>query len=150
MASDSCQVDFYVVEDERKSVEQLACQLAMMAWEQGMRSLLLLHDNAQAEQLDSLMWSAPNERFLPHQLSGQADQAPVTIGTTADLDQSLAEVIINLTTGLVPAPQRFRRLLELVPARDAERKASREKFRAYREMGLQPRSHTMGSRTQDH
>lgn len=150
MASDTCQVDFYVIEDEHKSAEQLACQLAMMAWEQGMRSMLLLQDRTQAEQLDSLMWSAPNERFLPHQLSGQAGQAPVTIGTAADLDQSPAEVIINLTTELVPKPQRYRRLLELVPARDAERMASRVKFRAYREMGLQPRSHTMGSSTQNH
>ncbi|MDZ4728656.1 MAG: DNA polymerase III subunit chi [Xanthomonadales bacterium] len=147
MASSSCQVDFYVVEDERKSVEQLACQLAMMAWEQGMRSMLLLSNQKQAEQLDSLMWSVPNERFLPHQLCCQTGQAPVTIGTAADLDHSVADVIINLSTELVPTPQRFRRLLELVPARDAERKASRVKFSAYRELGLQPKSHAMGRHT---
>ena len=143
----TCQVDFYVVEDEHKSVEQLACQLAMMAWEQGMRSMLLMHDSNLAEQLDSLMWSVPNERFLPHQLSDQAGQAPVTIGTAADLEQSSAEAIINLTTELVPTAQRFRRLLELVPASDAERKASRVKFRAYRELGLEPKSHPMGQST---
>ncbi len=143
----TCQVDFYVVEDERKSVEQLACQLAMMAWEQGMRSMLLLPDRQQAEQLDSLMWSVPAERFLPHQLSQQAGESPVTLGIAADLDQSAADVIINLSTELVPRPERFRRLLELVPARDAERKASRIKFRAYRELGLQPKSHAMGRST---
>jgi DNA polymerase-3 subunit chi len=158
MASSTCQVDFYVVEDERKSVEQLACKLAMMAWEQGMRSMVLLNDSAQAEQLDSLMWSVPHNRFLPHQLSDRqsssntgsgAIPAPVTIGTAADLDHSPAEVIINLTTGMVPSPKRFRRLLELVPARDTERQASRVKFRAYRELGLQPKSHTMGRSTED-
>lgn len=140
----ACQVDFYVVQDERKSVEQLACQLAMMAWEQGMSSMLLLPDPQQAEQLDQLMWSVPHGRFLPHQLCNQTTQAPVTIGTAADLNNSSAEVIINISTELVPSPQRFRRLLELVPARDAERKASRVKFRAYRELGLKPQSHAMG------
>lgn len=147
MASSSCQVDFYVVEDERKSVEQLACQLAMMAWEQGMCSMLLLPDSQQAEQLDQLMWAVPQKRFLPHQLCNQATQAPVTMGTAADLDHTPAAVIINLSNELVPSPQRFRRLLELVPARDAERKASRVKFSAYRDLGLQPKSHAMGRNT---
>ena len=62
----------------------------------------------------------------------------------ADLDTAAADVIINLENRAVPEPGRFRRLLELVPAGDAERKASRLKFRAYREIGLQPVSHEMG------
>jgi DNA polymerase-3 subunit chi len=140
----ACQVDFYIVEDESKSVEQLACQLAMMAWERGMSSLLLMPSTDQAEQLDRMMWAVPQERFLPHQLCDQATQAPVTIGTASHLLDTPAEVIINLTTELVPTPQRFKRLLELVPARDEERKASRSKFRAYREQGLEPKSHVMG------
>ena len=33
----SCQVDFYVLTNPDQSAERLACQLAMMAWEQGHR-----------------------------------------------------------------------------------------------------------------
>lgn len=147
MPSGSCQVDFYVLEDPRKSVEQLACQLAMMAWEQGLRSLVVVPDRSQAVKLDELMWSIPPGRFLPHQDSGEAVQAPVSIGSLADLDQAQAEVVINLDLAAVPQPQRFHRLLELVPARQADRQASRSKFRVYRELGLNPQSHTMGHNT---
>ncbi|HKX54466.1 MAG TPA: DNA polymerase III subunit chi [Xanthomonadales bacterium] len=145
MASSSCQVDFYVLEDPRKSVDQLACQLAMMAWQQGFRSLVVLPDLDKAQQLDELMWSLPQGRFLPHQGSDAASPAPVSIGSLADLDGTQAEVVINLGLATVPQPERFRRLLELVPAGEAERQASRVKFRAYREAGLNPQSHTMGN-----
>lgn len=147
MNSSSCQVDFYVMEDPRKSVDQLACQLAMMAWEQGLRSLVVVPDSSQIQPLDDLMWSLPQERFLPHQAGVGASQAPVSIGSMADLDQAQADVIINLDLAAVPNPHRFRRLLELVPAREAERQASRDKFRAYRELGLDPKSHAMGHNT---
>lgn len=147
MASNSCQVDFYVMEDPRKSVDQLACQLAMMAWEQGLRSLVVVPDASQARQLDELMWSLPQGRFLPHQGSDEASHAPISIGHMADLDATRAEVIINLDLAAVPQPERFRRLLELVPAREADRQASRVKFRAYRESGLNPQSHAMGNNT---
>jgi len=138
-------VDFYVLQDQSKSIHQLACQLAMMAWEQGMHSLVLLPDQQQLEQLDELMWSFPRERFLPHQSAGQPGDAPVVLGTLADLEQSRAEVIINLDTKVIPRPERFRRLLELVPANDADRQASRLKFRSYKALGLEPISHTMGA-----
>ncbi len=144
MASNACQVDFYVLEDPRKSVQQLACQLAMMAWEQGLRSLVVVPDTGQALQLDELMWSYPQGRFLPHQPECGDASTPVSIGTLADLDRTRAEVIINLDLSAVPGPERFHRLLELVPAREAERQASRSKFRAYRELGLNPQSHSMG------
>ncbi len=144
MASGICQIDFYVLEDQHKSVQQLACQLAMMAWEQGMKSLVILPDQRQIEQLDELMWSVPKGRFLPHQPAGQSGVAPVVLGTHVDLDDCQAQVIINLDTKVIPRPERFRRLLELVPANDADRKASRLKFRAYKAQGLEPVSHTMG------
>jgi len=144
VASSSCQVDFYVLEDPRKSVDQLACQLAMMAWEQGLSSLVVVPDSDHAKKLDELMWSWPQGRFLPHQVSGQTCQAPVSIGSLADLGHTQAEVVINLDLLPVPQPERFRRLLELVPAREADRQASRVKFRAYRESGLNPQSHAMG------
>lgn len=144
MTSDSCQVDFYVLEDPRKSVAHLACQLAMMAWEQGLRSLVVAADENQARELDELMWSVPQGRYLPHQHIHEGQQAPVSIGTLADVDRTGAEVVINLDIASVPEPHRFKRLLELVPAREAERDASRLKFRSYREQGLNPQSHSMG------
>jgi len=141
--ANTCQVDFYVLQDASLSSELLACRLALMAWEQGNRIMVLAENRAQAEHLDGLMWEHPQGRFLPHALRPGNVSAPVLIGTLAELGGDAGDVVINLTRSAVPKPERFRRLLEPVPADEAQRSASRDKFRAYRAHGLEPASHTI-------
>jgi DNA polymerase-3 subunit chi len=141
--NDACQVDFYVLHDSSQSAELLACRLALMAWQKGNRIMVLAQSEPQAERLDTLMWEHPQGRFLPHARSRPASPAPVIIGTITELTDGAGEVIINLSQEAVPRPQRFGRLLELVPANDAQRQAFRNKFRAYRALGLKPESHSI-------
>jgi DNA polymerase-3 subunit chi len=142
--TDNCQVDFYVLGGSGKSPERLACRLALMAWEQGNRIAVLTENKADAKQLDELMWESPADRFLPHSTDFMDQSAPVRIGTAEAGLPVDCEVLINLTATPVPEPSRFRRLLEIVPATESERTASREKFRTYRNLGLSPVSHTIG------
>jgi len=50
-------------------------------------------------------------------------------------------VVINLCPEPVPRPETFSRVLEIVPAADDEKEASRAKYRNYRNLGLKPRTH---------
>jgi DNA polymerase-3 subunit chi len=138
--STPCQVDFYVLQDESLSAELLACRLALMAWQQGHRIMVVTENEAAMDRLDELMWEQPQGRFLPH-VKKQQGTAPILIGQLEQLQDEDAEVVINLTHAAVPEPDRFRRLLELVPASAAQRQASRDKFRQYRKQGLNPESH---------
>lgn len=141
--SENCQVDFYVLANAGQSAERLACQLAMMAWEQGHRVAVLTEDEHAARALDETMWDYPAGRFLPHATNASDDETPVSIDTNlADIEQGRS-VLINLSDSPVDAPGRFKRLLEIVPAAEQKRLASREKFRAYRKLGLDPASHKM-------
>lgn len=141
----ACQVDFYVLQDPSLSAEQLSCRLALMAWEQGHRIMVLAEDQAQAGRLDELMWEYPPGRFLPHGQKQRPVSAPVMIGVMTELDDAAAAVIINLTRHAVPQAERFCRLLEVVPANAAQRQASRAKFREYRSRGLEPASHPINT-----
>jgi len=141
-----CQVDFYVLQDESLSTEVLSCRLALMAWEQGHRIVVITDSDAHSERLDDLMWENPPGRFLPHARLAIQGSAPVLIGTMNQLASSAGEVVINLTSKAVPEPERFQRLLELVPAEETQRKASREKFLAYRKLGLNPASHEINQK----
>lgn len=87
------------------------------------------------------MWQHPQGRFLPHAGVGGADaaKAPVNIGPLASLKPT--DVVINLCQQAVPDPERFSRVLEIVPFANDERDASRLKFRNYRNLGLTPRTH---------
>jgi len=142
--TDTCQVDFYVLAGPSQKAGHLACRLAMMAWEQGHRIFVLAENTNGARQLDELMWESPAGRFLPHSADTLDQSAPVRIGLADDEIPADCEVVINLTAMPVPRPERFKRLLEIVPGNDSERTASRHKFRSYREQGLQPASHSIG------
>lgn len=140
MSSD-CQVDFYVLKSPALDARQLACKLALMAWERGHRITVTTASEAEAGELNELMWSSPAGRFLPHELAtaGNAPLAPVSIGLLEDL--KAGDVVINLCPEPVPEPGRFNRLLEIVPPQGPGLAASRDKFRFYREQGISPQSH---------
>ena len=144
--TDSCQVDFYVLDEGALSAEQLACRLALMAWEQGHRITVLTETTDLANKLDDLMWHYPAGRFLPHSAEPGDTQAPVIIGKSDMPIPGDSEVIINLASTAISKPDRFKRLLEIVPGSPAQRTASRLKFRSYREQGLDPVSHSIGKR----
>lgn len=145
--TDACQVDFYVLGDGALTAEQLACRLALMAWEQGHTIAVLVETADLASQLDDLMWDYPAGRFLPHSAEPGQSQAPVIIGNSDMQIPGGSEVIINLTRTAITEPERFKRLLEIVPGNTAQRTASRHKFRSYREQGLDPASHPIGNQT---
>lgn len=140
----TCQVDFYVLVDPARTAESLACQLALMAWEQGHRVCVLTEDATEASRLDELMWEQPPGRFLPHDIGSGADECPVRIEEIGKAIPADRDVVINLACSAVGEPGRFQRLLEIVPPDDGRRQASRDKYRAYREQGLDPAHHTIG------
>ena len=143
MATD-CQVDFYELARATQSAEQLACRLAMMAWEQGYRIAVCLGDGDAVRRLDEFMWEEPPGRFLPH-ASGEDDgAAPVQIMAGNRSIAAHRDLVINLCPEAVPEPGRFTRLCEIVPFEPAQRTASRVKFRTYRDSGLSPEHHKMG------
>ena len=139
--ADPCQVDFYVLTGARPTAGQLACRLSLMAWEQGHRVSVVAGDESAARELDELMWDYPPARFLPHERGPADAEVPVSIVLRADQAGADRDVLINLAGDPVRDPSRFRRLLEIVPADDRLRAASRDKFRHYRSIGLQPDHH---------
>jgi len=143
-ASSDCQVDFYVLSSLDQSAGQQACHLALMAWEQGNQIVVLAENQDEVRKLDELMWEYPAGRFLPHSKEPDDASAPIRICTARQKPFTNCDVIINLTNDAVTEPERFRRLLEIVPCRESERTASRQKFLSYRNRGLQPANHTIG------
>ncbi len=142
----TCQVDFYVLGDSAMTADQLACRLAMMAWEQGHKIAVLTETADLANKLDQLMWDYPAGRFLPHSAEPGDTRSPVIIGKSDMPLPAGSEVIINLAPTAISEPDRFKRLLEIVPGSPAQRTASRNKFRSYRDQGLNPVSHAIGKR----
>lgn len=130
-----------MLDDEQQSAAHIACRLAMKAWEQGHRVMVLTADEREAASLDEVMWDFPAGRFLPHARASAGSDTPVSIDVHGARIPEGRDVVINLSDQPVMETGRFRRLLEIVPCAEPQRLASRRKFRVYRETGLEPVTH---------
>ena len=143
--SGDCQVDFYVLEDAGTDARDVACRLALMAWERGHRVAILAPGREAASEMDERMWREPPGRFLPHAQAGSADAGDAPVSIVADGDAADVEVLINLRDAAPANARQFARVLDFAPADPARRAASRERYRAYAAQGLKPSSHTLKS-----
>lgn len=140
-----CQVDFYLLGASSSGADKLACRLALMAWERKQKIFIITATEASGKQLGELMWQYPEGRFLPHAGANEDNSStvPVNIGTLSGLNPT--DVVINLCPEAVPQPERFSRVLEIVPYAENERQASRVKYKTYRNQGLEPKTHETGT-----
>lgn len=138
------QVTFYLMneqDDDRGSAcERLACQLAADGWSAG-HIYLLCRDETQAQRLDELLWQLPTDRFVPHQLQGEAGQAPVEIGHQPPKRRYAR--LINLTEQTPLFAGHFAQVVDFVPTDETQKQQARERYKHYRQAG-----HTLEMRDQ--
>jgi DNA polymerase-3 subunit chi len=137
-------VDFYSL-PERGNSGKTACVLTEKARQRGHTIRIRAATREEALQLDELLWTFRDISFIPHRLADEAGKttAPVTIEWEgADADGG--DVLVNLTAAMPAEAGRFNRIIELIPVDAAGRQAARERYRLYREQGLELHHHEMG------
>jgi len=136
--------DFYLIAKPRFRDDPLllVCELAKRAFETGQQTLILARSFEQAERLDEKLWEFDENAFIPHQIAGDADDeiTPVLIAAPESQagDRSL---VINLRDEC--APGLFERVLEVVPADEAQRLDSRKRCTTYKAAGFEVAKHDM-------
>ncbi|MDQ3618439.1 MAG: DNA polymerase III subunit chi [Pseudomonadota bacterium] len=139
------QADFYLIQKPRFREEPLllVCELARKAHDKGLPTLVLARDTEQAEQLDDLLWSFDPDAFIPHQIAGadiEEEEAEVLI-VAPDTEAPMRPLVINLRDAAVDGG--FERVLEVVPADEAARTGSRERWKQYRARGFDVNKYDM-------
>ena len=137
--------DFYLIQKPRFREEPLllVCELARKANGAGLPTLVLARDDAQAEQLDDLLWSFDPDAFIPHQIAGadiEEDEADVLI-VAPGTDVPMRALVINLRDEAVEGA--FDRVLEVVPADESARGPLRARWKQYQARGLAVTKHDM-------
>ena len=128
-------VDFYVLPDvDLEARLRFACRLAHKAVASGQHVHVHVVDPAASSDLDTLMWTYPDYRFLPHGVSGEATvrNAPVVIGHLEPGDGA-DQLLINLGTAIPPFFGRFERVAEIIVQR--LREDGRGRYKYYRDRG---------------
>ncbi|HEY0179571.1 MAG TPA: DNA polymerase III subunit chi [Dokdonella sp.] len=136
--------DFYLIDKPRFREDplRLVCELARRAFASEQPTLILARTIEQAEALDEKLWDFDADAFVPHQIAGDDDDAitPVLIVPpgVAAADRPL---VINLRDEC--APGLFERVLEVVPADEADRLGSRARWKTYKAAGFDVAKHDM-------
>ncbi|MGN6519434.1 MAG: DNA polymerase III subunit chi [Dokdonella sp.] len=136
--------DLYLIDKPRIRDEPLllVCELAKKAFAGEQPTLILARSQDQAEALDELLWSFDESAFIPHQIAGDEDDAiTAVLIVPPGVDAGDRALVINLRDTC--APGLFDRVLEVVPADEAERAGSRERWKTYKAAGFDVAKHDM-------
>jgi DNA polymerase III subunit chi len=152
---------------------KVACRLAEKAYLASQRALIWHTDRAELEALDELLWTFADGSFVPHEwltsnglpegsrgndnsrewtsegssdsrqrVSDSAPEAPVLLSAGTP-PASAFDFIINLAAEPPPFLNLTRRIAEIVDGDEGRRRAGRVRFKTYRELGIEPSTHTL-------
>lgn len=104
--------------------------------------LILCPDDSFAAQLNERLWTIHPESFLAHGIAGEDakenSQHPILLATSIIRDNQ-AQVLVNGGLEIPPDVSGFSHIVDFVDGWDEQLKqAARERFRTYRQMGLEP------------
>lgn len=140
----SLRVDFYVIEGAAATARlRVACRLAEKAYLASQRALIWHTDRAELEALDELLWTFADGSFVPHEwlTPNAAAQAPVLLSAGSP-PTGPVDFVVNLAADAPPFLHLSRRIAEIVDGDEGRRQAGRARFKAYRELGIVPKTHT--------
>jgi DNA polymerase-3 subunit chi len=142
-------VDFYVSKDSSSdSGSQFtlltACRIAEKALTAGHRIHIRMRSNEECEKLDALMWTFRDRSFIPHELSSDPiDSCPVTI--SSEINEKHVDMLLNVAHEVPENIKQFQRIAEIIDNQPESINAGRERYRVYRENGLDPQHHEVSS-----
>ena len=137
------QIDFYILNSSFSlEREKFACRLVEKAYKLGHRIFVQVADQDQQSTLDKLLWTFRQGSFVPHDLdtSTESESTPVVIGYEG---QAIGqrEVLVNLSNDIPQNYRSYDRMTEIVDQTSSTTQSARERFRFYRDQGLEIKTH---------
>lgn len=131
-----------------------ACRLLRKGYLKGAR--LVVRADAQAlDALDTALWTFAVREFIPHGRAGDPqsvlDHSRVQLYSQLPeaLEHAGSAVLVNLSTDMAPGYERFARVIEVVSFDENDRLQARERWRAYKQRGIEPVRHDLQLVPQD-
>lgn len=115
-----------------------AVQWLAKSSDSGLHVLAFVPDPVKRSELDAMLWTEPAEGFIPHCESTDpwASETPVVLCAQLDGHASALH-LLNLSDTLPPDFGRFDHITEIIGQQEHERVPGRERFRTYRERGIE-------------
>lgn len=142
------EVKFYILpQADLDARYRFACRHAEQAVKLGRRVYLHVADEAQARQLDELMWNFRPDSFLPHACLDTLQRehwpdTPVAIGWQTE-PGPFHDVLINLAPDVPGFVGHFERVSEIVVQEPSVLEATRQSYKFYKDQGFPLYTHKL-------
>jgi DNA polymerase-3 subunit chi len=143
-------VDFYVLKSADQAARmRYACRLVEKAWLHEHRIRVQLDSGGDGAAFDDLLWTFADRSFVPHERlaatgAPAGPAAPVIIAEDDSCGPDDRDMLVNLAAGVPAGYQSYARIAEVIDADQRRRRLGRDRFRFYREQGIEPRTHEIG------
>lgn len=140
-------VKFYIMPDEAVSgsakMLDAVCHIITRHYYNNERVFVLSETKSQAEALDERLWQFDAEVFVAHNLVGEGPRsgAPVEIGWQRGHNRR--QILVHLNAQIAPNLELYQHIVDFVPADEAGKQQARERYKAYRRLGLMPQTESL-------
>lgn len=143
----SQQVDFYVLGNvDQVGKLKYACRIAQKAFVQGLNVFMHTENSEQCQQLNTMLWTFSQASFVPHAVVNEQpenwENFPVQLGNSAPVSESV-DLLISLTAAAPDPHTQYQRIADLITDDVAEKESGRNRFRYYRQQGIEPNTHVI-------
>ena len=123
-----------------------ACRIIEKAYIRHHRVFVYADNKADAEAMDELLWTFKEDSFIPHNLQGEGPEPPppIQIGFN-DEPRGFDDVLVNLSSNSPRFYHRFKRIIEIVIDHEADKTASRSRYRFYKNQQCVIKTHQIES-----
>ena len=137
--------DFYLIKNQQTEAAllQAACRILEKAFQRQQQVYVQLASTQQAQRLDDQLWTFRDGAFIPHaqyRVGMTADSEAIQIGCEPPPPHQ-QQILLNLCGQIPENIQQFARIIEIVLDESRQRELARERYKFYRDQGMQLHSH---------
>ncbi|RVU30092.1 DNA polymerase III subunit chi [Neptunomonas marina] len=142
------QADFYILPStDTDSRYQFLTRLCGRALAAGHKLYIHTASQQMAEEVSNWLWRAESEAFLPNSLASDTLLAPIRLGWDLPHLPTQPDMLVNLASGYLDHTEQFARIAEVVVQEPTILADTRQRFKRYQAVGIQPSMHDMRKRT---
>lgn len=125
------------------------CRLLRKAYLKGSR-VHVLCDTHMIDTLDRALWLMGQGEFVPHARGSSPEfvrrRSPILLSAHAP-DQAQVDVLVNLSDQPLYGIGQVQRIIEVVGSEPGGKEKARERWKLYRQAGVEPIAHDLSART---
>lgn len=129
-------VSFYLFENSVERQVESACRLSRKLLRQPVRIWWYCCQAERQQLLDEALWTFDPQSFIPHGI----DQINSAVCISAHLPEHGSWLIFNFENHALEPQDTFEHIIEIVENQESTKIVGRNKFRQYRDWGIQPRT----------